>query len=117
MYEVVTFTLGSLHHTAHSARARKEGSLNFWETLLLIDPYILGTAPPPVAVYIRGPIKGYIYPYYIYTYIYIYIIQLLLRGRGGRTQPISPKTPHIPLKVPQHGFPDPWEDLKIRSPI
>ena len=34
--------------------------------------------PPPVTVYIRGPIKGY-----IYTYIYIHIIviiQLLLRG-------------------------------------
>ena len=27
----------------------------------------LGTAPPPpVTVYIRGPIKGYIYPYYNY---------------------------------------------------
>ena len=26
----------------------------------------LGTAPPPVAVYIRGPIKGYIYPDYSY---------------------------------------------------
>ena len=26
----------------------------------------LGTAPPPVTVYTRGPIKGYIEPYHIY---------------------------------------------------
>ena len=27
---------------------------------------VLGTAPHPVTVYIRGPIKGYIYPCYTY---------------------------------------------------
>ena len=32
-----------------------------------------GCCPHPVTVYIRGPIKGYTYPYYN-------IIQLLLRG-------------------------------------
>ena len=41
---------------------------------------ILGTAPHPVTVYIRGPIEGYIQPYYKF-------IQLLLGG--GNTQEIS----------------------------
>ena len=27
---------------------------------------IIWELPPPVTVYIRGPIKGYIYPYYNY---------------------------------------------------
>ena len=33
----------------------------------------LGTAPVPVTVYVRGPIRGYIYPYYIY---YLRVITL-----------------------------------------
>ena len=48
----------------------------------LVAQYSLGTAPPPVTVCIRGPIRGYIY---IYSHI-ILIIQLLLSG--GSTQSV-----------------------------
>ena len=40
--------------------------LVMWDTILGDDwGFPLGTAPP-VTVYIRGPIKGYISPYYTY---------------------------------------------------